>query len=217
MKKNIMWGMILICIGLIFLGNNLELWNIDLFFKGWWTLFIIVPCLIELLSGDDFWSSISGIIIGLLLLAAAQDIIEWKMVMNLFIPIVIIMIGLSILFKPKPIIKTKNGKVEKNYIGIFGCCEETINDQLENSNCVAIFGGVDLDLRDAKIKEDVIINCTSIFGGIDIKVPSDVKIETNGISIFGGMENKTQKNKVDNKKPTIYIHYTAIFGGIDII
>lgn len=217
MKKNILWGIILIAIGFLFLGNNLGLWDIDIFFKGWWTLFIIIPSLIELFSGENFWSSIFGIIIGLLLLAVAQDIITWKMFMNLFIPVMIIIIGLSLLFKPKPLIKRKNGNVEKNYIGIFSSCEESIDSNLEDSNCVAIFGGVDLDLRDSKIKNDIIIYCTSIFGGIDIKVPSNVNIETNGIAIFGGIENKIQKRKKDTEKATIYIHYVSIFAGIDII
>lgn len=43
-KKNIILGIILIALGIIFGGNALNLFSINVFFKGWWTLFIIIPC-----------------------------------------------------------------------------------------------------------------------------------------------------------------------------
>lgn len=46
MKKieNTVIGFILIIIGVIIGLNAFHITNIDLFFDGWWTLFIIVPC-----------------------------------------------------------------------------------------------------------------------------------------------------------------------------
>ena len=40
MKKfrNIIWGIVLILVGLVIGGNALGITNIDLFFDGWWTL-----------------------------------------------------------------------------------------------------------------------------------------------------------------------------------
>ena len=45
MKKagNILWGIVLIVIGVIFALNALDITSIDIFFDGWWTLFIIIP------------------------------------------------------------------------------------------------------------------------------------------------------------------------------
>ena len=50
MKKigNILWGVVLIIIGLIIGGNALGITHINIFFNGWWTLFIIIPCFIGL-------------------------------------------------------------------------------------------------------------------------------------------------------------------------
>ena len=57
MKKfrNILWGIVLIALGLIIGGNALGLTNIDIFFDGWcglitapyyaWVLLISFPCL----------------------------------------------------------------------------------------------------------------------------------------------------------------------------
>ena len=46
MKKveSILWGIVFIVLGLIIAGNVLGITNIKIFFNGWWTLFIIIPC-----------------------------------------------------------------------------------------------------------------------------------------------------------------------------
>ena len=51
--KNILWGLVLIVLGILLGGKALGLWNINVFFKGWWTLFIIVPSFIGLFDEDD--------------------------------------------------------------------------------------------------------------------------------------------------------------------
>ena len=50
MKKfgNLLWGLVLIGLGLIIGGNALGITNINVFFDGWWTLIIIIPCFIGL-------------------------------------------------------------------------------------------------------------------------------------------------------------------------
>ena len=48
--KNIIWGIVLVIIGIIFGLNALEITNINIFFSGWWTLFIIVPSFIDLFN-----------------------------------------------------------------------------------------------------------------------------------------------------------------------
>ena len=40
---NILFGLAFLVAGLGFGGQALGLWNFNLFFSGWWTLFLIVP------------------------------------------------------------------------------------------------------------------------------------------------------------------------------
>ena len=100
MKKNYLFGTLIILIGFILLGNNLEVWNIDIFFKGWWTLFIIIPSIKGLLE-KEFVSSTLGLTIGILLLLSSNNIIEWEVVGKVFIPVAIILVGISFFFKTK--------------------------------------------------------------------------------------------------------------------
>ncbi len=79
----------------------------------------------------------------------------------------------------------------------------------------AIFGGVELDLTDAIIDEDVVINATAVFGGIDIKVPYNVKVKVSNVPVFGGVSNKVPTSR-DLNAPTIFLNSTCMFGGIDI-
>ena len=51
--KSLIWGLVLVIVGIILGGNALDLFHVDVFFDGWWTLFIIVPSLFGIASEKD--------------------------------------------------------------------------------------------------------------------------------------------------------------------
>ena len=52
--NKILWGIVLITIGVMIGLNILGLTDINFFFRGWWTLFIIIiPCLIGLFNDEE--------------------------------------------------------------------------------------------------------------------------------------------------------------------
>ena len=77
MKKNytaVVWGVCILALGVILLGNIFGWFNVDVFFDGWWTLFIIVPSLIGLLHKGNRSTSLVFLLAGLGLLAAEQSL-----------------------------------------------------------------------------------------------------------------------------------------------
>ena len=72
MKKfgNVLWGIVLIVIGLIIGGNALGITNINIFFDGWWTLFIIIHCFIGLFKANEKTGNLIGLLNGLPILLA---------------------------------------------------------------------------------------------------------------------------------------------------
>lgn len=209
-KSSVFWGLVLIIVGVLFLGNNLNWWDINIFFKGWWSLFIIIPSIYGLFERGSRSGSIISLAVGILLLLAAQDVIGYGMIWKILVPIIIIVIGLTLIFnngKPK-----KMAKNAKEYVAVFSGVDERINEVVSDFKAVSVFGGVDLDLRKAKIEKDLYIEAVSIFGGIDIKLPDNVKLQVSGVPIFGGVENKYN----DDGNITITIHYTCVFGGVDL-
>lgn len=209
--NSVFWGLIIIIVGVIFLGNTFALWNVAIFFKGWWTLFIIIPSIYGLFK-KEWISSFLGISIGTLLLLASLDVIKWSMVGKAFIPIVLIIVGLSLVFRPKVKNTKMNTKGLPEYVGVFSGNEVKEKDKFTGASLVAVFGGVTFDLREAKIEEDVVIDCVSVFGGIDVIVPNNVKVKTTGVPLFGGAEDKS----LGKEGPTVLVNYVCVFGGVDI-
>ena len=211
-KRNWFWGILLIIVGILFLGRNMDWWDFSIFFDGWWTLFLIIPALISLVRREGIATSFLILILGVLMLLASQEVIEWDTVWKVFVPIIIIVVGLSIILGNKRVRSPKSNA--KEYLAIFSSVEETIDEIKSDNKVTSIFGGVELDLRNVKLKEDLVIDCFSLFGGIDIRLPKDVKLEVSGLPIFGGSESRYRGN--ENSKVTVYIHHTTIFAGVDL-
>lgn len=220
--SNILWGLVFIVVGVIFGLNALNITDINIFFDGWWTLFIIVPCFIGLFKDEDKSSNLIGLVIGICLLLGCIDIIEFALIWKLMVPAILVMIGLSFIFKDtlnskiKKEIKKLNKTETKEYCSCFsGQTIDFNNEEFKGCTISAIFGGVKCDLKNAIIKNDVVINATSIFGGITIYVPENVNVKISATSIFGGVSDE-RKNKTKNNEYTIYINTTSMFGGIEI-
>lgn len=220
--STILWGIVLIALGIVFGLNALEITHITLFFKGWWTLLIIIPSLIGLTTDKDKLGSLIALAIGVILLAAVRDIISFELVSKLALPIILVIIGLVMIFREtvQRKITSKVKELSKNdlfsYTATFsGEKVRFPNKEFKGANINAIFGGVDLDLRDSIVSKEAVIQTSAIFGGVDILVPQNVNIVVKSTSIFGGTDNKI-KEREKEEQPTIYINAFNLFGGVDI-
>lgn len=220
--KSILWGVVLVLLGVLVGTNSLGITNIDIFFDGWWSLFIIIPCFIGLFSNEDKTGNIIGLLVGVILLLGMNDILDLDKIWKLIVPSIIVIIGLSLIFKNSFNSKV-NDKINKlnkeknsddNYFAAFSGQDVNLsNKKFNGSDVTASFGGIKLDLREAIIEKDIVINASSIFGGINILVPEDVNVIVKSTSIFGGVTNKKENT---NSKKNIYINAMCMFGGVDI-
>lgn len=224
MKKtrNVLWGMVLIAAGVLLALNGAGVMDFDIFFDGWWTLFIIVPCAIGLVTEREKTGNLIGIVVGVLLLLCCQEILSFSVFWKLLAPAIIVIIGLKMLLtglfgiKSNEVMKKikQEGKVLKSERAIFSGCDMNCDGEVfEGANLTAIFGGIEYDLRKAIIEKDCAIQVTAVFGGVDILVSDNINVKVSSNSIFGGVSNKTA---VHSNAPTIYIGGTCVFGGIDI-
>ncbi|MBQ7042819.1 MAG: hypothetical protein IJN66_08970 [Muribaculaceae bacterium] len=224
MKKinRILWGIILIAAGVILALNVFDIMNIDIFFDGWWTLFIIVPSAIGLFTEREKTGNIIGIAIGVFLLLCCQDILSFSMLWKLLVPAIIVIVGFKLVFtgifgnKANEIIKKlkSEGKEPRTGCATFSGCDLNYDGEVfEGAELTAAFGGVKCDLRNAIIDKDCAVQVSAIFGGIDILVPDGVNVNVSSNCIFGGISNKTAVHK---EAPTIYVSGTCMFGGVEI-
>ena len=226
MKKfgNILWGLVFIVIGCIFGLNALGITNINVFFDGWWTLFIIIPCFIGLFKENEKTGNLIGLLIGITLLLCCQGLFDFDMVWKLLFPAILVAIGISLIFKDavggkvsKEIKKLNKNKGKGNeYCATFAGQDIKFDGvEFNGADLIAVFGGVKCDLRNSIINENQVINATSIFGGIEIFVPSDVQVKIKSTPIFGGVSDKSAHTTKEGVH-TIYINSVCIFGGVDI-
>lgn len=204
MKKieNTVIGFILIIIGVIIGLNAFHITNIDLFFDGWWTLFIIVPCFFGLFKDQDKTGNIIGLIVGIYLLLYCQGLINFQFAWKLVVPVIFVLIGLKMIFKDtfnkkKPHQNIYDGKL---YTG---------------GNYDVIFNGLILDLSNTYLNEETNITISTLFGGVDLYLPDDVNIQIQSSNFLGGVDLHKRENKIENTK-VIYLNARCIFGGINI-
>ncbi len=220
-----LWGIILIVIGIVWGLNATGLVRFNIFFPGWWTLFIIVPSFISLLTNERKWSGVIGLLVGICLLLGCWDVVGFDLIWKLFLPVVFVLIGLSMIFR-----NNKRGETAQKIqeLGIepdeFEEYWATFSEQKLNfkgkefSGCKidSVFGGVEVDLRGAKIKDNAVLRISAVFGGVTVWVDDDINVEVLSTSIFGGIDNKRKEQSADEKKKTVYVDASCIFGGVDI-
>lgn len=119
-----------------------------------------------------------GVLIGIALFLGCQDIINFDLIWKLALPTILVIIGLSIIFKDtlggkvndeiKKLNEKRNGA--NTYCATFSGQKVKFDKKLfAGADLTAVFGGVECDLRNAIIESDVVINASSIFGGVEIK------------------------------------------------
>jgi predicted membrane protein len=308
--SNYLWGGILILVGIFLAGRALDLFQFTIFFDGWWTLFIIIPCFIGLFSnGGDKSSNLIGLCLGVFLLLSSQGIIKWSMFGPLFLASVLVCIGFKMLVPSRKSkfeetnyktyeSQSNQGNSTNNFTGGNSTTQDGSNasdNTQQNSNssdnaqqgsnaqnsynssngssysysysyqkssnsnngyqnnyqntyqgngtnapfaCTAVLsgrdvrfdnevfhgavlsavlGGIEMDLRNAIIRENVVIEAKTVLGGIDIFVPNYVRVVVNCTPILGGVDNRTiTPYGADEKTITIYLNATCVLGGIDV-
>lgn len=227
----LIWGLAFVAVGIIFGGNTLNIWSINVFFPGWWTLFLIIPGLISIIKYGFNWGPGAVVIVGLILLLDELDIVSNRIIWRLIFPLILVIIGISIItsfFKGEDkknidtndYSKSKAYKYDLNqypkYTAILGGGNYKNNTEgLKGVVVESILGGLEIDLRDAKITEDIVLDLTAILGGIEIFIPDNVRVEiVSGVPILGGFEHKINRNAISG--PKVKIKYTVVLGGIEI-
>ncbi len=94
-----LWGIVFIILGIGFAGKALGFFDFNPFFIGWWTMFILVPSGIGLLTPGKRLSSFVGFVTGMACLALVNSWIQWDLLIRLWIPFLFIVLGLNIIKK----------------------------------------------------------------------------------------------------------------------
>jgi len=85
-------------------------------------------------------------------------------------------------------------------------------------NAVAVMGGVEIDLSDARFEDaETTIQAFTLMGGIEIRVPRDIVVQVNGSGFMGAFDSKVDEDmQARPGVPVVKITGLAVMGGVDV-
>ena len=226
MKKNFLvrafFGVTIVALGGILLLRNLEIIKFDSWNVFWgtvWAAGLVLAGLVTIVSSRKLLTRAWG----LLLMAAGVsiglnaygviDVSIWK----LFWPVVLIAVGLMMVFSIGSANRKRAeepGTNDNEKVAIFYGEQSRVRGDYTGGSLTAVFGGVDLDLRQAKIKDGAVIDVFTFCGGINISLPDDVIVKNEVRGVLGGSDDKTMSKP--SAKKTIYLKGECVLGGLEI-
>lgn len=217
-------GLLLIIIGVIWILNLAGVPGFDFSTRGWWTLFIILPCLSALLSGREIVGPCVGIGIGVLLLLADRGVITWSSMWQFALALMVIGFGIRLLFfkscgsrnagKYKTF--SRDGKDIRHIDSSFGKQHLFFaGEKFDGADVNVSFGGLTLDLRGAEITGEAVIDLSVGFSGVVIIVPEGLAVKTALSNGFGGVTDK-RFSKINAGEPILVLTGEVGFGGVEI-
>lgn len=226
MKKNFLvrafFGVTIVALGGILLLRNLEIIKFDSWNVFWgtvWAAGLVLAGLVTIVSSRKLLTRAWG----LLLMAAGVsiglnaygviDVSIWK----LFWPVILIAVGLMMVFSIGSANRKRaeeSGTDDNEKVAIFYGEQSRVRGDYTGGSATAIFGGVDLDLRQANIKDGAIIDVFTFCGGININLPDDVIVKNEVRGVLGGSDDKTVPKP--SAKKTIYLKGECVLGGLEI-
>lgn len=226
MKKNFLvrafFGITIAALGGVLLLKNLEIIKFDSWQVFWgtvWAAGLVLAGLMTIFSSRRASLRVWGLLlmtIGVSIGLGAYGVINisaWK----IFWPVILIAIGLMVSVGSGGHKRSKKSATDgsgNEKIAIFYGEESRVKGDYTGGSVTAIFGGVELDLRQAKIKDGTVIDVFTFCGGVNINMPDDVIVKNEVRGILGGSEDKTVSKS--SAKKTIYLRGECILGGLEV-
>jgi len=154
---------------------------------------------------------------GVLFLLNNLNVIDFR-VWDLW-PLFLIVFGFQILMRSRSGPVDKEEKIDTAEFDDFAFLVEVkrsnSSSAFRGGAATAFMGGVELDLRRAKMEGDrAVINVFAMMGGVGIRIPDDWTVDSRVMTILGGVDDKTRPPEEPTK--TLVIQGTVICGGIEI-
>ena len=210
------FGVAVIIVGVLAFLGAIGLFNFGDVAGRWWPLLVIFGGVLAYISNPRriVWP-IAIVGIGIFFQLRQLDIVDFN-IWQLFWPVIIIVIGISILVD-RTVKGSKTHDSNTTNLSAYFSGNETRNNSqdYQGGTISTAFGGVELDLRDAKIKKTATLNVSVILGGLELRIPREWNIESHVTPILGGIDGHSA-NTAQPGAPTLIITGDVILGGIDI-
>lgn len=235
--KGVLFGLLLVVAGLLFLSFNFGWINPALksVLFSWPMIFIVIGIIGFSKSNyivSFFWLILGGFFLLPRVAAVYPDTIQGldSDFAYTYWPLLLILIGIGFILKVALVRHRKkeghtfhavdtaesvDGRIERRVV--FGGSESIFLDPIFYGGEIStVFGGVVLDLRRTQLPEGVTyLSVDATFGGVELYIPDDWFVEAKFQTVLGGFQDKRLVSTPDNSRKLI-IQGDLIFGGCEI-
>jgi hypothetical protein len=208
------FGILVIAAGVVLLLDNAGTLDAGEFFATWWPAVLILAGVLTLAANPRHWP-VALIIaaVGTAFLLSNLGIVD---IGDFIIPAALILVGFLVIFGRGLGSRTETGDKVNSFNVFSGSEIASHSNEFQGGSISAIFGGAEVDLRDAVPTPDAQLDVFTAFGGVEVRVPDGWQVEVKGLPLFGGIENATAKEAVAPNAPRLSISATVLFGGLEI-
>jgi hypothetical protein len=111
-----------------------------------------------------------------------------------------------------------DSKPSRLALAVFGHVERRVHGCVSSGAAViAVFGNVELDLRDLELPPGVTeLRVRAVLGNVELTVPPTVAVECRGASIFGSFASLDRLPRQASGDPVLRVVGSAVFGNVEI-
>lgn len=217
-SSQVLLGAAVVLVGVVLLLETTGSYDADVVLRFIPSLFVLLGVYALVVSG---FRNVVGAGIVIVVAGAWQlvtlDYLEAEQVWELW-PLLIVFFGLSILLGQYRSRQEPTSADHPTAVAIFGGSEPRSTSQsFTGADLTAIFGGVELDLREAEVADPPAhVSTTVAFGGADIRVPEDWTVRLDVLPLFGGATDERSRSSAEHGAVDLVVTGMALFGGVNI-
>ena len=214
-KGRFLFGSVVTALGALLMLDYADVLDAGEVIGAWWPVVIVVAGLMALWANPQHWMMplvVTGA--GAVLLLRSTGVVGSLAIAG---PVLLMVVGLMVIFgrgMNQRVVATAD---RVNLFNVFSGSEiASHSSHFEGGSVGALFGGAEIDLRDAQPAPGAELDVFVAFGGAEVKVPQGWQVVTHGLPIFGGFDNVTAKESIPAGAPVLDINATVIFGGLEV-
>lgn len=221
----ILFGLVVIALGVLFTLDNLGMLDAGEILR-WWPVVLVAFGLCRLTGTGCRRNPLLGAIFtfaGALLLAHEFDLVHfdpWD-----FWPVVLVLVGGSMVARALDRARAAAapgtpGSDTTSTFSTFsmwsGIERKVVSPDFRGGDVTAIMGGVEIDLRSAKMPAgQAIIDVTVMWGGVDLFVPEDWTVTVEALPLMAGIEDDTRA-PAGEIRGNLVVKGVVLMGGVEI-
>lgn len=209
--KKLIIGIVLLVLGVAWLGDALDFWNFDVFFPGWWAALLMLCFFVSVLSdGPNVGNVFFTLIFGAIVLKKNQIIPDSINIWLVAFALAVIIFGGKIIVDAFRGGK-KSGSAERS-VGAGVVSEESCGSgnhvsytftgetlrfagqTVHDCSYSVSFGSLTLDFSGAVFADGAYLSVSANFGEVKIILPPGVKAEAQNSAAFASIKNQSEGN-----------------------